>query len=93
VYADLIEDEQSAAPESISADALRAAELEAALESLNPRLRYVVESRFGIGGNPPKTLEEVGAHLNITRERVRVMESQALRSLRRSTPSLIQHLR
>ena len=92
VYADLIEDRESAAPESTSADTFRAAELEAALASLNPRMRYVVECRFGIGGHVPQTLEEVGAHLGITRERVRELEVRALRHLRRSTPSLIQHL-
>ncbi len=92
VYADMIEDRTSAAPESTSADAFRAAEIEEALSSLSPRMRYVVECRYGIGGHRPQSLEEVAGQLCITRERVRVLEAQALRRLRRSTPSLIHHL-
>ena len=93
VYGDMIEDQSSATPESTTVAVSRAAEIETALASLNPRMRHVVEGRFGIGGNSPKTLEEIGAELRITRERVRELEVQALRRLRRSKPNLIQHLR
>ena len=92
VYADLIEDRSSATPESTTVAISRAAEIESALACLNPRMWHVVEGRFGIGGNSPKTLEEIGAELRITRERARELEVQALRRLRRSRPGLIQHL-
>ena len=92
VYADLIEDRSSATPEATTVAIVRAAEIESALACLNPRMRHVVEGRFGIGGATPKTLEEIGAELSITRERARELEVQALRRLRRSRPGLIQLL-
>ena len=93
VYADVIEDRGSAAPEAASSDISRAADLEQGLAKLDERLRQVVERRFGLAGHAPQTLEEVGADLNITRERVRQLEVQALRRLRVSTPDLIHYLR
>ena len=45
-------------------------------------MRHVLAQRFGLDGEPPQTLEEVGAGLGITRERVRQLESRALRELR-----------
>ena len=45
-------------------------------------MRHVLSRRFGLDGEPPQTLEEVGAGLGITRERVRQLESRALRELR-----------
>ena len=49
--------------------------------------------RFGLDGEKPQTLEEVGAGLGITRERVRQLESRALRELRLLAPSLELYLR
>ena len=45
-------------------------------------MRHVVARRFGLDGQPPQTLEEVGVGLGITRERVRQLEARALRELR-----------
>lgn len=45
-------------------------------------MRYVLEQRFGLAGQTPMMLEEVGVGLGITRERVRQVESSALRELR-----------
>jgi RNA polymerase primary sigma factor len=56
-------------------------------------MRRVVVLRFGLGGQAPKTLEEVGAGLGITRERVRQLESRALRELRAAAPDLELYLR
>jgi RNA polymerase primary sigma factor len=53
----------------------------------------VIIERFGLDGVRPRTLEEVGANLGITRERVRQLESRALRELRAIAPSLELYLR
>jgi RNA polymerase primary sigma factor len=55
------------------------------MENLNPRERKVVELRFGLGDGRARTLAEVGDELQISRERVRQIESDALRKLRRPT--------
>ena len=56
-------------------------------------MRHVVSRRFGLDGETPQTLEEVGADLGITRERVRQLETRALRELRLSAPGLEHYLR
>jgi RNA polymerase primary sigma factor len=91
-YGDLIEDEKSAAPDTATADVMRTAELAQALERLNPRMRHVLAMRFGLDGQKPQTLEEVGAGLGITRERVRQLETRALRELRTVAPALQLYL-
>jgi RNA polymerase primary sigma factor len=93
MYADLIEDVHSDQPDESTAKRLRSAELAHALERLNPRMRHVLALRFGLDGTPPQTLEEVGAGLGITRERVRQLESRALRELRMVAPDLELYLR
>jgi RNA polymerase primary sigma factor len=93
LYADLIEDEKSDRPETATANSLRSAELARALLRLNPRMQHVLALRFGLDGSQPKTLEEVGAGLGITRERVRQLESRALRELRLSAPELELYIR
>ncbi len=93
MVADLIEDEKSASPDSATADNARSADLAAAIERLNPRMKHVVLRRFGLDGKPPQTLEEVGADLGITRERVRQLEARALKELRAVAPGLQHYLR
>jgi len=93
LYGDLIEDLNVKAPHATTAEKLRSNELAAALQRLNPRMRHVVQRRFGLDGRPPETLEEVGAGLGITRERVRQLESRALRELRVVAPDLELYLR
>jgi RNA polymerase sigma factor (sigma-70 family) len=93
LYGDLIEDLNSAQPEEKTAHTLRASELARALAHLNPRMRRVLALRFGLDGEKPQTLEEVGVELGITRERVRQLESRALRELRAAAPDLELYLR
>jgi RNA polymerase primary sigma factor len=93
MYGDLIEDTNSARPDAATAETLRSAELSEALLRLSPRMRHVLCRRFGLDGEPPQTLEEVGADLGITRERVRQLESRALRELRMVAPALQLYLR
>src|SRR5215813_4111469 len=93
MYADLIEDIHSERPDESTSQKLRRKELAEALLRLNPRMRRVLSLRFGLDGEPPQTLEEVGAGLGITRERVRQLESRALRELRSVAPDLELYLR
>jgi RNA polymerase sigma factor (sigma-70 family) len=88
LYADLIEDQNAEVAHDTTANKARSIELAEALTHLNPRMRHVLAMRFGLEGQPPQTLEEVGAGLGITRERVRQLETRALRELRTVAPSL-----
>ena len=93
MYADLIEDVHSERPDESTSKKLRQNELAEALLLLNPRMQRVLSLRFGLNGEVPQTLEEVGAGLGITRERVRQLESRALRELRAVAPDLELYLR
>jgi RNA polymerase primary sigma factor len=93
LYGDLIEDVNAAAPHEETAFQAQGQELASALQQLNPRLRQVVTLRYGLADEPPRTLEDVGAKLGITRERVRQLETRALRELRKVAPSLALYLR
>jgi RNA polymerase primary sigma factor len=93
LYGDLIEDVHALAPHEQSAEQARGRELAGALEQLNPRMRRVLSLRFGLDGSAPQTLEEVGSQLGITRERVRQLETRALRELRLAAPGLEHYLR
>jgi len=93
IYGDLIEDTKTERPEDATADRLRHAELAKAMAHLNPRMRHVLARRFGLDGKKPQTLEEVGQGLGITRERVRQLESRALRELRSVAPGLQFYIR
>jgi RNA polymerase primary sigma factor len=93
LYGDLIEDTKTKRPDAETSDWLRRQELTEALGRLNPRMRHVLELRFGLNGDgESKTLEEVGDGLGITRERVRQLESRALRELRTVAPDLELYL-
>jgi RNA polymerase primary sigma factor len=91
--ADLIPDASSRGPEAETAERARTTELMEALAKLKPRQRRVLIERFGLDGVKPRTLEEVGANLGITRERVRQLEARALRELRAVAPGLELYLR
>ena len=93
LYADLIEDVHSDQPDESTAKRLRSAELAEALLHLNPRMQRVLALRFGLEDGRPQTLEQVGAGLGITRERVRQLEARALRELRTVAPDLELYLR
>ena len=90
--ADLIPDVNAQQPEVETADRARSSELLDALGQLQPRQRRVVVERFGLDGVRPRTLEEVGQNLGITRERVRQLEARALRELRAIAPGLELYL-
>jgi RNA polymerase primary sigma factor len=93
IYGDMLEDVNSEQPDLVLAELLRGVELQDALAKLSERMRHVLELRFGLTGGTPKTLEEVGTELGVTRERVRQLESRALRELQTGAPELRLYLR
>ena len=82
LYGDLIEDVHALGPARADRRAGAREGARGGARQLNPRMRRVLSLRFGLDGEPPQTLEEVGAELGITRERVRQLETRALRELR-----------
>ena len=88
---DFIPDEDTPSPsESASTNILREV-IERELNTLTPREAHVIKLRFGLYDGRTRTLEEVGKEFDITRERIRQIESKALRKLRH--PSRARHLR
>ena len=88
---DFIPDEDTPAPsEAASATILREV-IERELNTLTPREAHVIRLRFGLYDGRTRTLEEVGKEFDITRERIRQIESKALRKLRH--PSRARHLK
>ncbi|MGB5379833.1 MAG: sigma factor-like helix-turn-helix DNA-binding protein, partial [Acidimicrobiia bacterium] len=86
-----VEDERTPDPFTVVAEVARCEEVSKALGSLDERECKVLVMRYGIGGNQPRTLSDVGAELGITRERVRQIENRALGKLRH--PSAIYDLK
>jgi RNA polymerase primary sigma factor len=78
---ELVADGRSAAPDAALACGEELGEAMRLLEALEPRQREVLRLRFGLGGQGPKTLREIGERLRLTRERVRQIERQALARL------------
>ncbi len=79
---DFIPDEDALAPQDAASQLLLKEALNSVLETLTPREAKVLTLRFGLEDGHPKTLEEVGAEFNVTRERIRQIEAKALRKLR-----------
>lgn len=79
---DFIPDEDALAPADAASQLLLKEALNSVLKTLTPREAKVLTLRFGLEDGHPKTLEEVGAEFNVTRERIRQIEAKALRKLR-----------
>ena len=79
-YGDLLPADQVQVDEEVEVN-LREEVLHRALDELPERERQILDLRYGLGGEDPKSLEEIGRRLGITRERVRQLESDALRKL------------
>ncbi len=80
---DLIADEVSETPYEAASESMLKRDVSAALDTLSPRERLVLQLRFGLGQGHQHTLAEVGEQLQISRERVRQIENEALQKLRR----------
>lgn len=88
---DFIEDEDALEPMDAAAREMLREQVKNALAILTERERQVLELRFGLLDGKDHTLEEVGQYFNVTRERIRQIESKALRKLRHPTRS--RHLK
>jgi RNA polymerase primary sigma factor len=78
---DFVEDQTAESPFELAADRLRCENLRRALAALPERERGVIEMRFGLTGERAYTLEEVGRAFNVTRERIRQIETHTLKKL------------
>jgi RNA polymerase sigma factor, sigma-70 family len=78
---DFVEDERAASPFDEASETLRNDDVRRALAALPERERRVIELRFGLRGDQPRTLEEVGRAFGVTRERIRQIENNTLRKL------------
>jgi RNA polymerase primary sigma factor len=79
---EVISDAATPNPEEAAFDQVMNIEARRRLDVLSPRELQVIQLRYGLSGEPPMTLQEVGEHMGITRERARQLEVQALERLR-----------
>ncbi len=84
---DFIPDDQALSPDEAAAKVMLRQQLEAVLSTLSEREAEVLRMRYGLDDDPPRTLEDVGKALGVTRERVRQIEVKALRKLRHPSRS------
>ena len=90
---DFIEDIEATAPFELIASKLNLENLAFVLERLTERERTIIEMRYGLGDREPATLDEVGKHFNVTRERIRQIEAKALAKMRHpSNPGGLREL-
>jgi RNA polymerase primary sigma factor len=81
-FGHFITDESVPLPDEAAEVTLRKETLEKILSQLSQRERRVLELRYGLNGEHPRTLDEVGRAFNVTRERIRQIENQSLKKLR-----------
>jgi len=79
---DVVEDRSAESPFEVAATALLPLEINRLLAPLDEREREILKLRFGLDRGEPRTLEEVGEHFNLTRERIRQIEARAMSKLR-----------
>jgi RNA polymerase primary sigma factor len=80
-FGHFLADDSIALPDEAAETTIRRETLRRVLTSLSPRERRVLEMRYGLDGQHPRTLDEVGRTFNVTRERVRQIENQSLKKL------------
>ena len=90
-FGDFIEDKSAENPSVMTGTSLLKEKLEHVLGTLSERERKIVEMRFGLSDGYGRTLEELGKHYKLTRERIRQIEAKALRKLRH--PTRASHLK
>ncbi len=85
--ADFIEDQEAISPQEAASHMILREKIEESLNKLTPRERDVLKMRFGLDDGYSRTLEEVGRHFKVTRERIRQIEAKALKKLRHPSRS------
>jgi RNA polymerase sigma factor (sigma-70 family) len=85
---DLVEDHGAISPFDAVVAELLSGEVDRALVVLDEREREILRQRFGLDRSEPRTLDEVGKHLNLSRERIRQIESRAMCKLRHPSTQL-----
>lgn len=83
-FSEIIGDEKALTPLELLSHKNMHMQLDGLLEVLDERERKIVDARFGLAGEKPKTLEEVGQEFGVTRERIRQLQNIALKKLRRA---------
>ena len=81
-FGHFLTDETMPLPDETAEETMRNEALRAILGTLSHRERRVLELRYGLDGEQPRTLDEVGRTFNVTRERIRQIENQSLKKLR-----------
>ena len=81
-FGHFLTDETMPLPDEVAEESMRKDALRAILGMLSHRVRRVLELRYGLDGEQPRTLDEVGRTFNVTRERIRQIENQSLKKLR-----------
>jgi RNA polymerase primary sigma factor len=89
---ELLEDVKSARPETGIVERQRKEAVATGLKSLDERLRLVLELRFGLTGETPRSLVDIGKELGVTGERARQLELRALDRMRTLAPDLRDHM-
>ena len=84
---DFVEDTETPSPMENAAGAMLREQIAEVLHTLSPREEQVIRMRYGLTDGVSHTLEDVGAHFNITRERIRQIEAKAIRKLRHPSRS------
>jgi RNA polymerase primary sigma factor len=87
-FGHFLTDENIPLPDEVADTSMRKATLQRILSTLSHRERRVLELRYGLDGEHPRTLDEVGRTFNVTRERIRQIENQSLKKLRALADSL-----
>lgn len=90
-FGDFIEDQETPSPVDAATQNLLRETIEEVLSELTPRQSHILRLRFGLGGGEPHTLEEIANKFDLSRERIRQLEKEALRRLRH--PRLAHSLR
>jgi RNA polymerase primary sigma factor len=90
-FGQLLPDENAPMPDEVADQTLRGELLTRVLAALTHRERRILELRFGLAGEIPRTLDEVGQAFNVTRERIRQIENQSLKKIRAMADALSLH--
>ncbi len=85
--ADFVQDQEALSPAEAASNMILREQIDDVLGKLTPRERDVIRMRFGLDDGSPRTLEEVGRHFRVTRERIRQIEAKALKKLRHPSKS------